>query len=749
MTKFLRSVLSLFLTFLLCAFCLVSCSGQKEPYETEIVSVKLDNKGENIKIEATFDSEFVNEHKGEKVYLLVLNTPYTGRLGGTQSPAAQTKVKDKVDFEIPLYENNSTRIASSFVLALYSEATESDPASYVPVTGEAYINNPEKTAVNTSEVEHSASVKGITDYDIERSVYLGVSHMLIEVRIDKILSEEYREGAYCHNHNGVTYFFDREEVSLLDEKIKTATDNGIEVYLQFILGMPNKDEDGNFEYEMIDCLYCPDADSDKSGYMINMTNTEAVGYVRALFDFFASRYSVKDGEYGFAANFVIGKNANGYSEYNNAGSWDAELYQTCYSVLVRTAHNILRSYCQNGEVYLSVSNIWRNDTGYGNEIGAKAFLNKLLSNGISGGNFDWNVSLSLNSASDALWTDSAEAYPNITVNSIHELTNLLSSGEYLYGEESRKLIVDELKLTGNTQDSASLQRMSASYAYAYYKLSSDGKVTAVFYDCASSSVTDPGGEGLFGEVFRYCGTDNADALGSLSTIVGSMWDEISIAVNSDESCLLTEKSAVTSLDRSKLRAKKSLYDFSLGSDYGFFASGGMEYAALVNKSFTDGSQSTALSAVPSSGEGADGEWAAIKKTDLKASEIKASGYLGITLSSDKPRQVMIIISDSGMRDGKRAVFAGTGSAGAQVGTVYFDISDFVSEISSSDNLTFSICVDGGDPAALTIYDISLYGSSGSGAGSVVTVVVVVVLAAGGAAALLYFVMKRKKSDGEE
>ena len=201
MTKFLRSVLSLFLTFLLCALCLVSCSGQKEPYETEIVSVKLDNKGENIKIEATFDSEFVNEHKGEKVYLLVLNTPYTGRLGGTQSPAAPTKVKDKVDFEIPLYENNSTRIASSFVLALYSEATESDPASYVPVTGEAYISNPEKTAVNTSEVRHSASVKGITDYDTERSVYLGVSHMLIEVRIDKVLSGEYRKGAYCHNHN--------------------------------------------------------------------------------------------------------------------------------------------------------------------------------------------------------------------------------------------------------------------------------------------------------------------------------------------------------------------------------------------------------------------------------------------------------------------------------------------------------------------------------------------------------------------
>ena len=721
-----------------CMFLMSGCSSKSENYKTEIISAKLDGKGQNIEIKATLDSEFVSSHKRQKVYLLSLDSTYNGSLGGsTQSPVAQSTVKDKVSFKIPLYENGKSKLASAFVLALYTEATEYNPASYVPITDTVYIENPESLATNTSDAKYISSVKGIYDLDSNRSGQMGVSHMPYELRIDKVLLKSYKPGAFSREYNGLSYFFDGDEITKLDKKIKSATDYGIKVYLKFILGMPEPDKDGKYEYDAIDCLYCPDALLKKSGYMINMTDENAVGYIDALFNFISDRYTQKNGEYGFCADFIICDKANSYKEFNNAGSFDRELYEKTYSDLVRHAYNIVKSHCKNSRIYLSTDNNWRYDTETDGRIGAKTFLNRFLSGARTSINYDWSIAMSMDGLSDTVWNESEQAYSTLTPNSLGEMSDLLSNPDYLYGKSPRSFIIDSLSFSSTS----SVQRMSSSYAFSYYKAKSNGYVSALIYSSSPA-------QGIFSEVFNICGSSNASSLTSLESLIGERFADIYTALYDEPSQILFEGGYVTSLERSKQRTEKTLYDFSSGSLYGFFPSGNMEYISLIKNKFTDGSSAGALYASPKNTT--DSEAATLSciiKNDVRGSEIKASGYLGITLMADESCKVTLTITDNDLRDGRCATFTGVAEVGRELETVYFDISRFVKEISSSDNLTVSLSVEKGesDSCGISIYKLSLYGSSKSGAGSAVTVIVVILIVAAVGAVLFYLTVQRKKS----
>ena len=59
--------------FILCVFLLVSCS--QGPYETEIASARI--KGDEIEINVTLDKTYIEEHRGDQVYLFALPSAYT------------------------------------------------------------------------------------------------------------------------------------------------------------------------------------------------------------------------------------------------------------------------------------------------------------------------------------------------------------------------------------------------------------------------------------------------------------------------------------------------------------------------------------------------------------------------------------------------------------------------------------------------------------------------------------------------
>lgn len=89
-------IVSLLLVLSLCMSCVLlmsGCSNKTDNYKTEIISAKLDNKGQHIEIKATLDNEFVSSHKREKIYLLSLDSTFNGSLGGsTQSPIDRKSV---------------------------------------------------------------------------------------------------------------------------------------------------------------------------------------------------------------------------------------------------------------------------------------------------------------------------------------------------------------------------------------------------------------------------------------------------------------------------------------------------------------------------------------------------------------------------------------------------------------------------------------------------------------------------------
>lgn len=734
--------------------CLISCSGEDEPASTEILSVEIDKKGESIEIKATLDNEYTEGHKREKIYLIELETTsVASRLGGAV-PLDYTTVKEKIEFEIPLYEGGRSRLCSSFVIAEYSEGDESTPAAYVPITAAAYIENPEVLAKNSASIKDPASIKGLSPDDTNMAAHLGVSHALYEVRIDEILLEDYAPGAITHNFGGETFFFDSVQTAKLDKSIKTATDNGMRVYLRFVLGMPESDEDGKLPGEPISSLYCPDAELGKEGYMINMTDKSAVRYVNAVFDFFAQRYATSDGRYGCAADFIIGKSVNDRTNYNNAGQWQTDLYESCYNSLVRTAHNVLRSYCSEGQVYVPVNELWRAEES-STLTGSKTFLNRFLINAKAGLDYGWGVAADLG-CEENVWATASEAYNDISVKSLHELTSLFSTDDYLYGSTSRRIIVSDFSI------SAASPLEAEAYAYAYYTVADSSDVSAFIYSAHKSNgtskglVDETGSKTAMYDVFAVCGTSLADSSTLSAANMGETWNHISAAVASEslQTALLTQSSGTSTLDSSRLRSEKALYDFSTGNDFGFFADGGTEYCALVKKTTVDG-EISALRIVPSASientTGHSDETAVIRKTDIRASELKSSGYIGIKCGSDMAGQkVIVTITDDDLRDSKTAVFKGEAVVSNDMQNIYFDISDFSRRISSSNDLTLSIYIENeSDPAPITLYGIYLYGSSGSGAGSVVTTVIVTVIILAFIAILFFLVIRRKRNYSED
>ncbi len=763
----LTRIFCLTMIFLLCIPALSGCGeSADEPVKTEITSALIDNKAENIKVEATFSEEFVSANKKEKIYIFALDTPLLSeKISTDKTPIDDKTVKSKLKFEIPLSNGRKNRLNSAIVLATYVEQTADSPAYYKAIANAFYVQNPEKLSSGASGGEYPSSIKGISTTDVGEASFLGASHILIDVWLDEILLQEYQSGSVTYDCGGLTYFFNPEKIDAIDKKIKSASENGIKVYLRFLLGMPEKNSDGEYVGTYIESLYCPDAEVERAAYMINMTNPEALGYVDAVFGLFCDRYG-KDSGYGTASDFIIGKNANSYGYYNHAGSLGEEEYQICYNALVRRAYNTLHSRNSDGKVYASVSSLWLSESSGGGVIGAKTFLNKFLANATAGSDFGWDVSLSMPVSNTALWNDPAQTSDHLTPNSLHELTDTIASEAFCFDSTPRKLVIADFSISRDDTDASAQQRQAAAFTYSYYTVARIENLRALIYsDIPGASITTAGGvPTTLYNTFRLCGTTKGEELSLLESNMEGAWSGIYPDVKNNETCYFSYSTGVGEIDKSKMNNPTPLYDFSLGNSYGFFGIGHTEYTAIIEQYYSDGSVQSALRVNPisrpvsdeedkeedeeSTPEYIDTDWAAIRKTSIKGEELISSKYIGIDCSAARDGQrLILVITDSMLRGGGSAIFTGEAVANSARGYQYLDIGEFTDSISAYDELTLTIYVmpdEYGDTSTLTLHNISLFGSSGNGSGSVITVIVVFTIITVLFAALVALIVKRTK-----
>lgn len=693
---------------IICVGIFSSCAKKGDVVESNITSVELKGSGEKmeVRINASFTDEFVEEHKGEKIYLIAKDL---GNSAEAYTPLAETKVKGSVKFEIPFAENGKNHLNTAFVCAIIEG--EGDARQFTPVTDEKYIENISKLGSGASR-QSVSTIKGLATDDIGHASYLGVDHILLEVRIDRILLESYQENAVSIVSQGLTYYFDGEQIEYFDKTISEATASGARVYLQFLLGAPDKNDDK----QPIECLYFPSASSKATYYLPNLSDKKTEGYLSALFSLFADRYS---GEQGTAIDYIIGKNVNVGGTWNNAG--DCENPDEYYLAWVRLAHSALTSNVSNGRVYISLGNGWRAQSG-----GALAYLNAFNTNAKATGNFDYGIALSYGEISgDSIWAGSDEHSENLTPDSLSELGMILGTDDFMFENNQRRVIISEFALKNNKNSENNSTRRAASYAYAYYATQKYDFIDALIYSSYKSDtwgiLTSTGEDTSLCDAVAICGSNRVGELSYMDSLVGNKWT----ALKGEDGFSDVSVFYGSATESVKTSSAKRLFNFGAGSDYGFSPMGGGHFSSLCEYTDTEGRSGTYLSL-----GGGNDSWRVFCSGNVSKSEIPSSKYIGITLNTESSgEEFVVIITGTSKKTKAPITYCAKAEATSSPTEYFFDISSFSDMLLSSSDITFAICTptsEGQYVGSLSVYKVALYGSSGTQVWKYILIAVIII-----------------------
>ncbi len=686
------------------ALVLPSCSDGEDA-STKIASAEV--KDGNVTLKATLDTSYAESHSKGTLYLLSLDKMNPDKSLDGAKKVAESKVKGSMTFKFSLYDDNGeSRIASAFVLA------EKSGESFSAITDFYYIQNPDTLASKSEGGSSASSIKGIESEDAFCALSLGADQVLIEARMDKLILEDYTENAISFNHNGITYFYNGDEVERLDKLVGDATLASMKIYLRSLLSY-DEPEKGDKDYiAPPEFLYFKGANGAES-YLPDMTNEKTVRYVKAFYAFLASRYPVGE--------FVIGERANCFAKYNNAGKLNAEEYEVIYSYYARAAYQVLKSTNSSARIHIPTDNTWRTDSN-SNKIGAKVFLLHFADSAKRGGDYDFGIALNLGEADDlsALLSGKGYDYSNIGVTNLGDLKSFVETTEMRYKSEKRRVMIDGLDLSEDISE----KNRAAYYTYAYYAAKQNGIDAFIL----SSDVHT--GEGKRSDMYYamlMCGSSMYSQLSDYT----SKLSEVHIPEFSEhiENNLTYAQSAKTSVADAVKKNKKSLSltidDFTAAGSV-FNLQGKLDESGRVWQIDAD----------------IDGGTGAICAKGIRAKDIISSGYVGIVASSNKSSTIaLLLINENGS-----ATYIGETKTDSTPTTYYFDIGSFAKSCKDADTLTLAICiVDGGeDEVGVNIGEIALYGSSQSGVQTIIIVAVVGVICAAMIGLIVLLVVKRKK-----
>lgn len=700
----LRTVLALVFCLVIAASALSSCGGNKPEMsahvtdihqENGITSVLVAKNGQKLTISASLSESYIAANKREDVYIFEIPVGLDTSSLSVLTPAASFKVKDSHSVSLPLIDGNFTSLYSSFVLG------ETDGyGGYTPIGEPVYIMNPEAVAERTDAYHVSRSIKGIETESVYDALDLGASQVVLDVVLEDFLrgpSADLHSPVIDYVMNGISYHFDAALISELDTKILTLSDAGVTVYLRFLLNSP-----ADTLKNGLDTLGYNTAESGALHYALNPNNGNCAPRLAAFFEFLAERYTRPDREYGFCASFIIGKNVNIPSVYNNAGvSPTLEKYAADYSLCVRLANIALSSVYSEGRVYISIGNNWnappRSD--YAADASAADFLAAFSAETAKSGDFDWSIATAahaLDLADPSVWDDilaTGASSQYVSPGNISTLTYAVSKG-YPFCGNPRRIIIDSFAVTsaGGNHD-----KQAASYAYAYYKAAEETSVSAIIYsdltDAAPSDISEHtipeaglaayGGDLAVGakkeiwDVFRTIDTHNDEPARAAGALCEGQFNYVygNISERVKQNYLCTgSASVISSKDDYKL---SPLVDFTEGSLMG--AHSALPYSGVALEGI-NGKPALSIFGVGMRGAAVSG---------IDGERISGSKYIVLDLVGVTGRGSLTLrLADSANPElyYSSSVKYGTGSS-----SLCFNVSDFT-DLCSSEEMVISIFV---------------------------------------------------------
>lgn len=480
--------------------------------------------------------------------------------------------------EITVKFENSKYLYSEYTVCSYEEGI------YTPVNEGGYITNCEVIASHTQELPTPFSKKGLSVRLMSDAQQLGISHTIIDIALNEMISDD-SNSSHMINIDGKSYFFNNTYINTLDHKIKVLTDSDINVYAQIVLTPP-----AGTTSESAKKLYYTTEMTDAKYYAVNPDVEKATEYYYAALKFIASRYTVKDGKYGFIGNYIIGNTVNSNRRGNFAGQMSLYDYTDDYCKVFRTAYAAISSTYSNAVLYTSVDGCFNSpsrDTSpdFSLDYTAHDFLSLFNSRIKAEGKIPWSLCAELDSvdrSNSEFWKESVTASfdtPYVTMKNVGVLTDFINSGEFLQDGVSRRLTVAGCAITGGDNGTEAQKKQAAAYALAYYKAEADPLIDAFIYSSHVDLKTDEcPNSGLYTrredtfqfadkqkeiyEIFKYIDTASSSIYTSEYTdIIGGFYSDIIDNHNSNQ-----EKRIILSGISEKVSGRKTLhiFDFSEG-----------------------------------------------------------------------------------------------------------------------------------------------------------------------------------------
>ncbi len=389
---------------------------------------------------------------------------------------------------------------------------------------------------------HAGGSAPVTDLDS-----LGISSVTVNIWITKFIRSKPSAETESFNFNGKTYYADKKAVAGLDKTLQLTAGKNIIVSAIILVdkasALDDKEIGKIFEH--------PDCDPAGIYSMANVTSAEGLEYYAAIMDFFASRYSRPDKQYGRIHHWIIHNEVDAGWVWTNMGEKPPLLFMDAYVKSMRTVYNIARKYNAHAKVFISLTHYWT-WTADRHYYHPKELLQMLLRYSKAEGDFEWAIAQHPYPESlfePKSWLDQKCDFtlntPLITYKNIEVLDAWVQQPETFYkGKIKRTIWLSEQGTNSMDYSEKSLNEQAAGMAYAWKKMKNLESIEGFQYHNWMDNrgegglriglrrfpddSTDPAGKKPIWYVFRDMGTAREDtAFDFAKKIIGIRnWDEV-------------------------------------------------------------------------------------------------------------------------------------------------------------------------------------------------------------------------------
>lgn len=434
------------------------------------------------------------------LYLFALQ-PYEAGIGARTDYCAAVPAAPAVTMTTDLNLNSAaSKLYARFVIAA------KQGGSFVPVSNEYYITNPEAVATHTINAPARAK-KGVTlDWRYAKDLSdLGCGYALYELDPARFTAA----GGVNYTYNGKNYSFNSVVVTEFDQIAKMCQQNGVHVIMACKL---------TFKTPAADLIAPAARVPGMRGYAWNVDEQGGAEKIQALMHFLAERYS--DQGNGQVHSWIIGNEVNNNNNWHWSGSRTVADFSAHYAKEVRMCYNAIKSANANAKVYINLDQRWMFEDGTHDQYGGKKVLDAFAASISSTGNIDWGLSfhphcLPLNNAQ--FWNipanyramnlvNNTENSKMVIPTNVSVMTNYMTKPEMLNPAGGiRNVIISEMLFSSaNPTYATNEQIQAAAMTYAYKLMAAQPVIQAVIIHRHVDDASEIADAGM------ACGLRNAD-----------------------------------------------------------------------------------------------------------------------------------------------------------------------------------------------------------------------------------------------